>query len=235
MSECIFMHARLIRRAGGAIVGRIRGRRPLADGYLAAALAARLSRADAGMPDIQYTIRRKVLTIFGAKFHIHDANGKLLGFSEQKAFKLKEDIRIYTDETKSDERVVIKARQIIDFGAAYDVFDSKNQRKVGALKRKGWTSIIRDSWIVMDSDDREIGAIQEDSMIMALLRRFATNLIPQSFNLRNHEGTELASFRQHFNPFVQRLTVTIYDGSPMSPLLVLAAGVLLVAIEGRQQ
>jgi hypothetical protein len=187
------------------------------------------------MPDIEYTIRRKVLTIFGAKFHIYDANNKLLGFSEQKAFKLKEDIRVYTDESKTDERVVIKARSIIDFGAAYDVYDSKQQKKVGALKRKGWSSLVRDSWVVMDADDREIGKIQEDSMAMALIRRFLSNLIPQKYHLSDNGGTELAAFRQHFNPFIFRLTVTIYDGCPVSPLLVLAAGVLLVAIEGRQE
>lgn len=189
------------------------------------------------MPDIEYTIRRKVFTLLGAKFHIYDANDKLLGFSQQKAFKLKEDIRIYTDESKTDERVVIKSRQIIDFGAAYDVFESKEQRKVGALKRKGWASIVRDSWVVMNPDDQEVGTIQEDSLTMALVRRFLPlgNLIPQKYHLKDHSGTELASFRQHFNPFVQRLTVTIYDGCPVSSLLVLAAGVLLVAIEGRQQ
>ena len=189
------------------------------------------------MPDIEYTIRRKVLTILGAKFHIYDPHDKLVGFSEQKAFKLKEDIRIYSDESKSDERVMIKARQIIDFGAAYDVVDSQSHEKVGALKRKGLASIVRDSWVVMDPDDQEIGNIQEDSMLKALVRRFVPlgQWLPQTYHLRDHGGTELASFRQHFNPFVQRLTVTVYDGCPVSRLLVLAAGVLLVAIEGRQQ
>jgi len=189
------------------------------------------------MPDIEYTIRKKFFTFLTKKFHIFDANEKLLGFSEQKAFKLKEDIRVYTDETKTDERVAIKARSIIDFGAAYDVHNSKDQQKVGALKRKGWSSIVRDSWVVMDADDQEVGMIQEDSMMMALMRRFLPfgKLIPQKYHLRDQAGTELAFFRQHFNPFVQRLTVTSYDGSPLSPLLVLSAGVLLVAIEGRQE
>jgi len=189
------------------------------------------------MPDIEYTIRRKIFTLLTSKFHIYDPNGKLVGFSEQKAFKLREDIRIYSDESKADERVMIKARQIIDFGAAYDVVDSQSQEKVGALKRKGWASIMRDSWIVMGPADQEIGKIQEDSMSMALMRRFLPlgNLIPQKYHLSDHQEVELASFRQHFNPFVQRLTVTIYDGCPVSRLLVLAAGVLLVAIEGRQQ
>lgn len=189
------------------------------------------------MPDIEYTIRKKFFTFLAAKFHIYDANEKLLGFSEQKAFKLKEDIRIYTDETKTDERVAIKARSIVDFGAAYDVFNSKDQQKVGALKRKGWSSIVRDSWIVMDPNDREVGMIQEDSMMMALMRRFLPfgKLIPQKYHLQDQDGTVPAAFRQHFNPFIQRLTVTIYEGCPLNPLLILSAGVLLVAIEGRQE
>ncbi len=186
---------------------------------------------------LQYTIRRKVFTLFGAKFHIYDPNGKLVGFSQQKAFKLKEDIRVYSDEAKTDERVIIQARQIVDFSAAYDVVDSKTGKKVGALKRKGWTSIVRDSWVVMDPDDQEIGQIQEDSMAMAMVRRFLPlgNLIPQKYHLQDHTGQELATFHQHFNPFVFRLTVTLNDACHLSPLLVLAAGVLLVAIEGRQE
>ncbi|MBI3865587.1 MAG: hypothetical protein HY290_27250 [Planctomycetia bacterium] len=189
------------------------------------------------MAEIQYTIRRKIFTFLTSKFHIYDASEKLVGYSEQKAFKLKEDIRIYSDEAKTDERVMIKARQIIDFGAAYDVIDASTHEKVGALKRKGFASILRDSWVVMDPDDREIGKIQEDSMTMAMIRRFLPlgNLIPQSYHLSDQQQVELASFRQHFNPFVQKLTVTVYDGCPVSKLLVLSAGVLLVAIEGRQQ
>lgn len=187
------------------------------------------------MPAAQYTIRRKVFTLFGAKFHVYNSEGRVVGFSAQKAFKLREDIRVFTDETMQEERAAIHARQIIDFGAAYDVLDSKKQEKVGALKRKGWSSLVRDSWIVMDEDDREIGTLQEDSMIMALLRRFLGGWIPQDYHLRDSSGIELARYQTHFNPFVHRMTVTLHDNCELNPLLVLAAGVLLVAIEGRQQ
>lgn len=187
------------------------------------------------MPAAQYTIRRKILTLFGAKFHIYNTEGKVIGFSAQKAFKLKEDIRVFTDETMQEERAAIHARQIIDFGAAYDVLDSRAQAKVGALKRKGWSSMVRDSWIVMDENDVEIGNIQEDSLFMALLRRFLGAWIPQDFHLRDLSGNELARFQTHFNPFVHKMTVTLHDDCDLNPLLVLAAGVLLVAIEGRQQ
>ena len=105
---------------------------------------------------VQYTIRRRLLSVLTISFDIFDEAGKSIGFCQQKAFKLKEDIRIYTDESRQNERLSIQARQIIDFSAAYDVHDSSTGEKLGALKRQGWTSLIRDSWIVMDADDREV-------------------------------------------------------------------------------
>ncbi|MGQ0635008.1 MAG: hypothetical protein ACT4QC_10385 [Planctomycetaceae bacterium] len=188
------------------------------------------------MPAAEYTIRRKVLTFLGAKFHIYNPQGQVIGFSHQKAFKLKEDIRVFTDESMQDERLSIKARQIVDFSAAYDVVDSRKQEKLGALKRKGWSSLLRDSWIVMDDQDREVGQIIEDSWFLALMRRFVGGLlIPQHFSLKDSSGQELAELRTHFNPFVHRMTVSVHEDCPLNPLLVLAAGILLVAIEGREK
>ena len=36
------------------------------------------------MAETQFTIRRKVFTFLGAKFHIYNAEGGLLGFCKQK-------------------------------------------------------------------------------------------------------------------------------------------------------
>ena len=68
-----------------------------------------------------YTIRQKVFKIWGNAFHIYGADGSLAGYCRQKALKLKEDLRFYTDESMSAELFVIKARSVIDFGATYDV------------------------------------------------------------------------------------------------------------------
>ena len=188
------------------------------------------------MDGTQFTIRRKVFTIFGAKFHIYNAEGGLLGFCRQKAFKLKEDIRIYTDESESEERLLISARKAIDFSAAYDIVNSQEQQKVGALRRKGLKSLLRDEWEVLDEGDRSIGTIRESSGLLALVRRISDwlDMIPQKFHLTDAHGQQLAEFRTHFNPFIHRMTVTVYPDCPISPYLVLAAGILLVAIEGRQ-
>ncbi len=182
-----------------------------------------------------YLIRRKILTLFGAKFHVYDPEGKIILFSRQKAFKLREDIRVYSDETEAEERLLIKARQIIDFSAAYDVVDSRSGGKIGALRRKGFSSLIRDSWEFLDTADRPIGTILEDSTFMALLRRFLTNLIPQSYHAKAGE-TDVAKYHQNFNPFVYKLRVHLEPEArqKIDPQLVLAGGILLAAVESRQ-
>jgi uncharacterized protein YxjI len=186
--------------------------------------------------DSRYLIRKKVLTLLGAKFHIYDSAGHLAFFSKMKAFKLKEDIRLYRDESMAEELLLIQARQIIDFSAAYDVRDPKTGEKVGALKRKGLKSILKDEWIVLDAADREIGLIQEDSMVLALIRRLLTNLIPQRYQAVVG-GQPVCAYKQNFNPFVTKISVEFTPGTEAAydRRLGIAAGVLLCAIEGKQQ
>jgi len=181
-----------------------------------------------------YVIRRKFFKIFGASFHVYDDSGRVVGFSKQKAFKLKEDIRVYTDESLSAELLTIKARQIIDFSAAYDIVDAVPNEKVGAARRKGWSSFIRDSWEILDVNDGVVAKITEDSTMLALLRRILSNLIPQTFMLKDSAGTTMAVLRVHFNPFIYKLSVTIEPNSTLDPRVVFGAAVLLAAIEGRQ-
>ena len=186
------------------------------------------------MATYNYLIRRRFWTLFGAKFDIYDAAGRVIGFSKQKAFKLKEDIRVFTDESATEPFLLIQARNIIDFSAAYDVFDRAGVR-LGTWKRKGWKSLMRDTWVVEDGEGREVATLQEESLFLALVRRFICTLIPQKFNLLSAEGLYYARYERCFNPFIQKQRTTIYAGSPIPPMLVLGGAILLSAVEGQQQ
>ena len=78
-------------------------------------------------------------------------------------FRLKEDIRAYSDESCTQELLYIQARSVIDFSAAYDVIDSGYGIKVGVLRRKGWRSVMRDEWEVLNAEDQPIGVLWEDN------------------------------------------------------------------------
>ncbi|MCA9283110.1 MAG: hypothetical protein H6812_00935 [Phycisphaeraceae bacterium] len=194
-------------------------------------------------PGERYTIRRKILTLVGASFHVYDPEGNVVAFCRQKAFKLREDMRLYTDESMSSELLTMKARSVIDFGATYDVTLPDGQ-VLGSLRRKGLKSILRDQWLVFAPGDAgtkgatPIATIIEDSGFKAFSRRFVPYVglfMPQKMHMKSADGREIATFRQHFNLFVYRLGVTIHhEDERFDDLLALAAGCLLAAIEGRQ-
>lgn len=183
-----------------------------------------------------YLIRKKIFSFFGAKFHIYDPNGNLVFYSNMKPFRLREDIRLYTGEAMEDEVLLIRARTILDFSTAYDVIDSKTDERVGALKRRGFKSAIRDEWILMGGEGGEIGSIKEDSMFFALLRRFLTSLIPQKYSAFVG-GIEVCSFKQNFNPFVLKIRADFSQDNNglLDKRLGLAAAILLCGVEGRQK
>ena len=183
-----------------------------------------------------YLLKRQVFALTG-KFRFYDPGGNLVLFSEQKMFRLREDIRVYADESKAQEVLTVKARQIIDFSAAYDVVDSTVQQKVGALRRKGLRSILRDEWEVLDANDQVIGMLFEDSIALALLRRFILGwLLPQNYDL-TIGGTRAADLRQRFNPFqyMLDLDLSVDPAKRLDPRLGIAAAILLAAVEGRQE
>ena len=145
----------------------------------------------------RYLVRRQVMKLAGGAYRVFDEQGALMAYSEKKAFKLKEDIRIFADESKTTELLCIQARQIIDFSAAYDVTDSASGQKVGALRRRGGASILRDEWKVLDAADAEIGTLIEDSMALALVRRLLTNLVPQRYDVYFPDVDHRSEDREH--------------------------------------
>lgn len=183
----------------------------------------------------KYLLKRQAIALTG-KFRFYDPNGNLVLFSEQRMFKLREDIRVYSDEYKTQEVLSIKARQIIDFSAAYDVVDTQLNQKVGALRRKGLRSILRDEWEVLDMNDNVKGLLFEDSVGLALLRRFLLGAwLPQNYDISFGE-VRVADLQQNFNLFRYELNLdfSMDTNRLLDRRLGIAAGILLAAVEGRQ-
>lgn len=181
----------------------------------------------------RYTVRRKALSLLGLKFYFEDEAGQPFAFVKRKALAIRESLRMFTGESEQQELLRITARQIIDFGAGYDVVDSTTGQQVGTLKRRGWKSMVRDEWIIMDATGQEIGRIREDSIGRALIRRFVF-AVPQSYAFEVN-GAEVGTARQNWNFFLPKLFVDFSTaGNTLDPRLGLAAVALLITIEGRE-
>lgn len=106
------------------------------------------------------------------RYIVTDTSNNVLLYSKQKMFKLKEDFRFYFDESEKEEALVIKAQNILDFSGKYDVIDPATNTVVGVIKREGLSSLIRGKWQILKPDLTTIAEVQEDSTVLALLRRF---------------------------------------------------------------
>lgn len=182
----------------------------------------------------QYMFRKKLLKLFGGAFHLYDASGNVVMYSKQKAFKLKEDIRIFDSEQMSRELISIQTPQILDFWARYNIKDSQNGEAVGEIKRKALASIIQDEWEINSTSGQKIGTLKEKNLGMAILSRIIP-LIPQTYIIYDLAGNVQAEVERHFNPIILKYTMLIKDKPTLDRRLMIACGILLCAIEGREE
>ena len=177
-----------------------------------------------------YIIQTKLLRIFGGAYWFKDLEGNVIAYSKQKRFKLKEDIILYGDLECTQPLLQVKARQMMDLAATYDVIDLTNNQHIGSVKRKFLKSLVKDSWKLLDVEGNQYGELIEDSI--AILRRFIP-LIPAKFHFEI-PGYEGITIHQQFNPIIKKSLLTIPPGHPMDRRMVAAITLLNSAIEGRQ-
>ena len=182
-----------------------------------------------------YTLNRQVFALTG-KVRILSPSGYLCCYAEQKMFRWREDIRVYADSEKHSGLLIIQARQVFDFAASYDVFDSRSTMDVGALRRRGFQSIVRDQWEILSTADNVLAKVEEDDGCRAALRRFLLgSLLPQTYHILLQDGTRAATFSQRFNLFRYEMDLAFHVAPErFDRRLGLSMAILLAIIEGKQ-
>ncbi len=195
--------------------------------------------------------RRKFWKFFGASISVNDADTEdAIGYIEMQAWKLREDIRLYSDNTKQHELLRIHARSIIDFGATYDVFESSSDTLLFSLRRKGLRStFVRDHWDIMDANDTMIANVQETSGGLALVRRYVgiipfvgpiADLVlmvaPLTYTINSMLGGAVtgvgARITHRKNPFVVKMGLDMTGvEAPIDPRIGISVAALLSVID----
>jgi len=116
------------------------------------------------MPSYQYPLQlRFKLVALAPRIIVTDATGQEVLYVHQKTFALKEDVRIYRDQSKTEEVYRIKAESIIDFSARYNLTESRSEKHIGHIKAKGWTSIWKSTYLLFDGAEVQTHTIVEDN------------------------------------------------------------------------
>jgi uncharacterized protein YxjI len=170
--------------------------------------------------------------------------GETFAFVEQKRFKFKEDIRFYTDESKTQELLRIKARQRFDPRARYDV-TAADGTKIGEIQKVFGKSLLRSTYQLYDAAGAEAALVQEHSMAVALIRRlvgfipYIDNIadwlpIPYHFDFRRGEDVLGTNTRQMWKiRDVYRISMQGDAGRSVDRRLVLAIAVGQDALQAR--
>jgi uncharacterized protein YxjI len=181
-------------------------------------------------------------------FSLPQGDGDSLGppfcFVRQKMFKFKEDIRFYTDESRANELLRIKARQRFDPRARYDVA-AGDGHKIGEIQKVFGASLLRSTYQMYDAAGNEVAIATEQNLGVALVRRlvgfipFIENFsdwlpIPYHFVFKRNE-TVLGSHRRHLWKFMDVYTIDM-AGDPERTVdrrLILAIAVGMDALQAR--
>jgi uncharacterized protein YxjI len=173
-----------------------------------------------------------------------DGPGEPFCFVEQKRFKFKEDIRFFTDESKQQELLRIKARQRFDPRARYDVTGPSDE-KVGEIQKVFGKSLIRSTYTMFDASGAEAATAQEKNLGVALFRRLVgfvpyigdfADWLPIPYHFEFRRGDELLGThsRQTFKlRDVYTIDMTADGERKLDRRLVLAIAVGMDALQAR--
>lgn len=115
-------------------------------------------------------VNRYIVTAPGAG----GEDGPTVAFAEQKRMAFREQVTVYTDESKTVPLFGFKARQVMDFGATYDV-TGPDGAPIGHFRKQFGKSLLRSTW---EMEQAGVGTAvgQERNQGVAVLRRVWTFL-----------------------------------------------------------
>jgi uncharacterized protein YxjI len=102
----------------------------------------------------------KILAIAN-QIYVKDVDGRTLGYVKQKLLKLKEQVRVFRDESQTELLYAIDADRMLDFSARYNFSDASGNH-LGALGRRGMRSIWKAYYEIFDGNGNNIFVIREE-------------------------------------------------------------------------
>lgn len=100
---------------------------------------------------------------FSNDFIIKDNSGKTIAYVRQKMLKLKEQVVVFTDESKSKELFYINADKWLDFNTVYKFTSAAENVDLGKVARKGWASLLKAKYELFDTEGNQDLVIQEEN------------------------------------------------------------------------
>ena len=194
------------------------------------------------MQNLQYPLFLKFkITTLASDFTITDRNENSLAYVRQKMFRLKEDVVVFNNESKSQENFRIRANQWIDFNASYAITDSFG-KNLGKIARKGMRSIWKATYNIFDQNDTQKYKVQEenawvkvlDGMVgeIPIIGMFTGYFLNPSYIVHDNNGKEIYRFKKMPSFFGRKFQLDqINDIADHEETLVVLSLMMMVLLE----
>lgn len=169
------------------------------------------------MQDLKFPINFTFnVTTLAKDFSAVDATGNEVAYVRQKMFKLKEDIQVFNNKSKTKVNYSIKADRWLDFSAAYS-FSNADGSELGKVIRKGWKSIWKADYQIVDQFGKIQYHIQEENAWIKVLD-YTVNFIPvlgiftgyilnPSYIVKGLNGEQIVRLRKEPSLFGRKFSV----------------------------
>lgn len=168
--------------------------------------------------------------------------GEPLLFVKQKKLSIKEDIRFRLDPDRDEHLFMIKSRTVFEFAGRHDVLDDAGI-VIGTLEKSFARSLLRSHWVVRGADGEELFSAEEQSLVIALVRRFAGYLpiggawlleyLPFNFGFAR-QGLEAGRYSRVIGSFRDKYVLELGEAlAGVDRRVVLAFAVALDALQDR--
>ena len=183
----------------------------------------------------QQLIVRQRLRLMVNQYEVHavapdGSEAGVLAFAQQKRMAFKEQVTLYTDDTKTTPVLGFKARQALDLGATYDVTDAAGS-PIGLFRKNFKESLLRSTWHLEQPGYGEMIG-RETNLTIAILRRFVESLswLPYHFEFLLNDRPAFSVVKKW--GLRDRYVVTIHDPQ-LDRRLIAAMSVALDALQSR--
>jgi uncharacterized protein YxjI len=147
---------------------------------------------------VQFPLELKFrILALASEASVTDTGGNEVMYIKQKAFRLKEDIRIFADSSQLQPLYTIRADRVIDFNANYQFTDTGGN-VVGRIRRQGMKSLWKASYEIFDADTLEFTITEVNPWIkvadhllaeVPVLGMFTGYVFNPSYNVSLPNGT----------------------------------------------
>ena len=180
-------------------------------------------------------ILRQKITMMINRYVVHitepdGSEGPVVAFAEQQRLALKEQVTLYTDESRGEALAAFKARKVIDLASGYDVVDASGNA-IGLFRKEFAKSLLRSTWHLQQPGLPTLTG-QERNPVVAILRRFTDSLSWLPYHFDFSVGASIAFSVERRWGLRDRYAIEINDPR-LDRRLVIAMAVALDALQSR--